>query len=261
MKRICPAWTVAALLCGVSILKAASVETALQGLNRLPPEEAQRVARIAGCEGQPFADRWHYVVYAPGEAAGTGLRDYTVANRQLAARNGVSQFASSVGAGEVLPMDALRVDSDQAGLLAQKYARANRLAVASFNYELRRDVLNLAPVWKVTCLDRQGHSLGWIVVNATDGQLIALRGIPPEPDRLDFSRGEPLLEEPVPPVSPRVGGFQPPAIGEETQPPIDISEDDDAPRMDLRRSEPPRRRERHPEVDPFRLLRNLLPIR
>jgi|GEM_PF-5161577 len=260
MNRIYRAW-IAVLLCGVA---AASAETALQGLARIPPAEANQVARIAGCEGQPFPDRWHYIVHAPGEASGTGLRDYTVANRQLVGRNGVSQFASEVGAGDVLPMNALQLDSDHAGLLAQKYARANRLSVATFNYELRRDALNLAPVWKVTCLDRQGRSLGWIVVNATDGQLVAMRGIPPENRPLDLSRGEPLLEEPAASTGSREGGFHPPAIGEKNQdapqPPIDISDDEDAPHIDLRRSEP-RRRERHIEVDPFRLLRELLPFR
>lgn len=152
--------------------------TAFDALKLLPPGAAGRVARIQAHEGQPSPDRWHFLVHDPREES--GLHEYVVAGGEVVASRAVSQFAESLSAEDVVG-EAVKVDSDRVAKLAQQYAQANSLTIASLDYELKKPGEGAAPLWKVTCLDDAGRPFGHLMVTATRGTVVAHDGFPTEP--------------------------------------------------------------------------------
>jgi hypothetical protein len=55
---------------------------------------------------------------------------------------------------------------ERAARIAQQYALANNLNVATMSYGLRRDGAGAAPLWKVTCWNESGDELGTLVLTA-----------------------------------------------------------------------------------------------
>jgi hypothetical protein len=161
-------------------------ESALTALSALPSEELPRLAKIAACEGLPVPERWHFLIFTPG--AENGLREYVVINHQIAVRRELTQFAEILTAQDVIGTDGVSVDSQKVGELAGQYARANRVTVASYNYELAREGPGLAPRWKIDCLDQGGRTVGSLVVNAAQGTVVSHEGFKKEPPAASTSR-------------------------------------------------------------------------
>jgi hypothetical protein len=247
------------ILCVVAILlgNAAGAErqSAFQAFQSVPVTEGARLARIGACEGSPVPERWHFIVHDP--ALEGGLWDYVVADGRVVARNGVSQFAREVHPEDVLPPGSVQLDSDRVASVAARYAAANDLEVVSMNYELRKEPVDAQPVWKVTCLDAQGGSVGWLIFDATDGSVIARGGGFSQRPALPSVNGEPLYD---PTDDDRgVGGFQ-------RRPSADARGNDALPatprpeRTEVRRAEPVYPAHRRIVIDPFRAVRDLLPF-
>jgi hypothetical protein len=159
-------------------------ESAFNALTALPINEIPRVAKVAGCEGTPFPERWHFLVYAP--EAENGYREYVVANHQVVVRRELSQFAESLRADDVMGVDGVKVDSDRLVALAQQYAKVNHARLDTFNFELSREGPGLAPRWKVDCFDQEGSAVGSILVNATQERVVAHEGFKREPQESDL---------------------------------------------------------------------------
>jgi hypothetical protein len=196
------------LLAAVAASAGATVPSALKALNALPPEQANRLVRIAACEGSPDPDRWHFVVYDP--TAENGFSDFVVSGDKIVGRNKVSQFASSVRPEDVVGAAGVRVDSDRVAQLAWQFATANHVAVSSFNYEMRKDAIGVAPVWKVVCLDQNGNQSGWLVVDAAAGQVIAHGGFPEAAMNSSLPPPPVAAAPELDPAAEPVGGFHPP---------------------------------------------------
>ena len=216
------------LLSGAAV--AAEGQTAFRAFSVIAAEEGLSLIGIAGCEGTPEPERWHLILFDP--ASDTGLRDYTVADGRIVARNGVSQFFAEVRPEDVLLAGSVTIDSDRAGWIARSYAAANRLPLVSLNYHLRRDILGGAPVWKITCFDAEQRQLGWLVISGNEETVIAQHGFEKTPvvDQLPSGRSS------APASSPR------PKIAKE-----------------VRRALPVEPRER-PHIDPLAVVRKLLPF-
>ena len=155
--------------------------TALEALRKLPADAINRVAIIVACEGKPAPDRWRFIVWEP--AAEFGFREYVIAGNELVATNAVSQFAARITAEDVLTPQTVQVDSDKAADLAMQYAKANKLAISSLQYSLRRTPDGAAPVWKLDCFDRADRQVGSISVTANAGKVVARLGFENEPGR------------------------------------------------------------------------------
>jgi hypothetical protein len=151
----------------------------LEALKLLPKGEAKRVARIEAREGKPAPSRWHLLVHAPEEA--TGVREYVIAGDEIVASRNVSQFAESLKESDVVGAEAIRIDSDKASKLAQQYALANNATVAVMDYELMREGDGAAPLWKISCLDESGKTVGTLVLTASKGTVVSHDGFPIEP--------------------------------------------------------------------------------
>src|SRR5476651_2049546 len=105
-------------------------------------------------DGKPAPERWHILVNDPKDE--NGLHEYVVAGGEVVASRNLSQFAESLKPTDVMGTSGLKIDSDKVAALAQQYAAANNVTVASLNYALKKEGAEAAPLWNVTCLDETG---------------------------------------------------------------------------------------------------------
>jgi hypothetical protein len=156
--------------------------TAFTALQLVPAENARRVAIIAGRDGTPQPERWHFLVHDP--EAEKGVREIVIDGARRTANRTVSQFAEEIGEQDVIDREALKVDSDQVARLALQFGTANKVAVSGLHFDLRKSGPEAAPLWTVTCLDARGAELGRIIVSASRGTVIMHPGFaagpPPE---------------------------------------------------------------------------------
>jgi hypothetical protein len=154
--------------------------TALEAIKLLPADAAKSVAGIEAPEGTPNPSRWYIQVHDPKEA--NGLREYVVVGRQLIASRSLSQFAQGLTADDVIGAEAIKLDSDRVSSLVQQYAKANDKPVALMNYQLSRDEEDAIPVWKVTCVNDAGRTVGSLVLTVDKGKVVSHEGFPVEPN-------------------------------------------------------------------------------
>jgi hypothetical protein len=177
----------AALLLGCGAFVTAEAGTAFNAVKVLPKAQAKKLARIEARQGIPAPDRWHLLVY-DGESE-HGLREYVVAGGEIVASRTISQFADRLSEEDVIAGAPLKIDSDEAAQIAQQYALANGLAVASMSYELKREGAEATPLWRVTCLDEQGTELGSVTLTATKGTVISHPGFSLDPQTFASGTG------------------------------------------------------------------------
>jgi hypothetical protein len=176
-----PALVLMSLKLATDVFAAADGTSALDALAVLPPDAASHVAMIVGNEGNPAPERWRFLVWDAN--AENGFREYVVAERKIVAKNLVSQFAARVNPQEVLPPDAIRVDSDKAAWLALQFAKANDITVWTLRYTLRRPLELSGPVWKIDCFDAADQQIGSLSLAATEGKVLARLGFANEPSQ------------------------------------------------------------------------------
>ncbi|RYE59136.1 MAG: hypothetical protein EOP48_01890, partial [Sphingobacteriales bacterium] len=148
--------------------------SAFNAIAVLPKEELKSLARIVAYDGTPVPERWHYLMYDPNSAS--GLREYVVANGDLAVSRGISQFAYRLSEADIIGHYALQIDTGELAKMANEYAAANNLTVDRLNYQLQKDALQNEPRWQVSCLDKEGKVLGTLVVTATYGDVVSHAG-------------------------------------------------------------------------------------
>jgi hypothetical protein len=153
--------------------------TALQALKLLPKDAWPRLARVEAFEGAPAPERWHILVHDTREE--NGLHEYVVANGEVVASRAISQFAEELKPEDIIGADNVKIDSDRVAGIAKNYAEANKLVMATCNYELKKDGDDAAPLWRVTCLDEKGEEVGQISVSATKGTVVRHEGFALEP--------------------------------------------------------------------------------
>ena len=163
-------------------------KSAIAAIKLLPKDAAKRLARIEAREGSPWPERWYLLVYDP--AAQFGLREYVVADGELAASRTLSQFADGLKATDVIGADAVKFDSDAVASLAARFPVANGARFGSINYELGKYGENDAPAWRATVLNEKGNPLGVLIITAQKGVL-------ERHDGFDNKPIEPIPEKPV----------------------------------------------------------------
>lgn len=171
------------VLASLSLLALASAHglaaSAFTALQLLPPEQARNVAMIAGRDGTPEPDRWHFLVHDPKSES--GLREVVVSGGRKTADRTISQFAESLSESDVIGPDALQVDSVQVAQLARDFGFANKAPVSAMHFELRKSGPQAVPLWTVTCLDASGTELGKVIVSAARGTVILHPGFAQAP--------------------------------------------------------------------------------
>ncbi len=173
---------VGTFLAGMTIavrLTSAHAETALDAVKQLPKDDVSRIAKIEGREGTPEPDRWYIVTHDP--AAENGVHEFVVCNGEIVASRGLSQFAESLKPEDIIVEAALKVDSDKAEKLAHDYAERNGTAVATMNYELKKDGPDGAAAWTISCMDGTGTKVGELVLTAGKGEVVSHEGFAMEP--------------------------------------------------------------------------------
>ena len=179
------------LLANSALFAAAAKDgSALSAINQLPRGEAKKIARIEAREGTPVPERWHIIVHDPKEES--GVHEYVVAGGEVVASRALSQFAENIKEQDVIGSGPIRIDSDRLAKLAQEYAFANNVTIASLNYALKKEGADAAPLWSVSCLDEKGKDIGHLVVSAGKGNVVSHEGFAleptPEPQEKDKPR-------------------------------------------------------------------------
>jgi len=155
--------------------------TAFEALRLLPPEIGRRIAIIEGREGAPVPERWYLVVYDPAQE--NHLVEYVVADHRVVAARTLSQFAEQLSADQVIPTDSPLFNSDQASQLAQQFAQANNVRIPKMNYELKKEGVGAAPLWKITCLDDNSTAFAQVTFAAASGMVVRSDGFNFSPNR------------------------------------------------------------------------------
>jgi hypothetical protein len=177
---------------------AAENPSALKALKLLPKTEMQSLARIEAHDGTPVPERWHFLIHDPNTES--GLKEYVVAAGELVAARSVSQFAERLAEADVIEGKALRVDTDMLAELAKNYAAVNDVAIDRISYQLFKNGGEAQPLWKLSCLDQAGQTIGTLVVTAAKGNVVSHDGftvapkVGPNHAALDFeTAAEPVV--------------------------------------------------------------------
>ncbi len=153
--------------------------SALAAVRQLPRGENKRVVRIEARGGTPVPERWHIVVQDPKDE--NGVHEYVVAGGEVVASRAISQFVESAKPDDILKDSLVKIDSDKAATLALQFGQVNKVSISSLNYALKKEGVDAAPLWSVTCLDEAGKQVGVVVVSAGKGNVISHEGFTAEP--------------------------------------------------------------------------------
>ncbi len=164
-----------------AVSTAAAAPTALEAIQLLPPGKAARVAWIEGRGGSPQPERWYLIVQ--DEFDENGVHEYVVSAAGVVASRSLSQFVTSLVPEEIVGGSAIKVDSSRASRIASEYAAANGLKFSTLNFQLRED--GEQAVWKVTCVDAAGVTVGEVTLDASKGTVVSHDGfaLAPEPPK------------------------------------------------------------------------------
>jgi hypothetical protein len=146
----------------------------LNALKLLPSDKAKNIVRIEAREGTPAPERWYILVYDAAEQ--TGLHEYVVFGNELVASRTLSQFLDGAKPDDVIGGKPLKVDSDDLMKTVQLYVEANKLTVGKVNFTMKKDAPELAPMWRLTCLDDSDKKIAELVINARNGNVVAHDG-------------------------------------------------------------------------------------
>jgi hypothetical protein len=160
-----------ALLALVLAARAAEPVSALDAVRALPKNHHKLLVRLAAHGGKPVPEVWTIVTHDSKSAK--GIRESTVTSGTVVATRATSDLIDKVTAGDVIGLDKVKVDSDALAELISSYADENSLRPASFDFDLRREGEDAAPIWTITALDDAGAELGSLVVAATTGAVVA----------------------------------------------------------------------------------------
>jgi hypothetical protein len=174
-------------LIAASALCASAAEqiSALSASQALSKAQQRSIARLSARAGKPSPEAWTIVVFDP--KAAKGVRELTVASGTILSSRMKSDIALKLTKSDVIGFEGLRIDSDQVAELTASYASTNQLVPAAFDYDLRKEGEDAAPLWTVVAYDESGARLGTIVVAANSGAIISHEGFVQEPQERDLT--------------------------------------------------------------------------
>jgi hypothetical protein len=171
----------ASAVCG----SAADQISALAASQALSKTQQRSIARLSARAGKPSPEAWTIVVH--DSKAPKGVRELTVASATIVSSKTKSDLALKLAKSDVIGLEGLRIDSDQVAELTAGYAEANQMVPAAFDYDLRKEGEDAAPLWTVIAYDEAGARLGTIVVAANTGAIISHEGFAQEPEQRDLT--------------------------------------------------------------------------
>jgi hypothetical protein len=181
ISRILTVLIVAPAICA----SAADQISALAASQALTKYQQHAIARLSARAGKPSPEMWTIVVY--DSKAPKGLRELTVSSSTIVSSRTKSDIALKLTKADVIGLEGLRIDSDQVAELTASYASANQLAPAAFDYDLRKEGEDAAPLWTVNAFDQTGNRLGTVVVAANSGAIVSHEGFTQAPEQRDLT--------------------------------------------------------------------------
>jgi hypothetical protein len=176
---------------------AADQISALAASQALSKTQQRSIARLSAKAGKPSPEAWTIAVY--DSKAPKGIRELTVSSGTIIASRTKSDIALKLTKSDVIGYEGLRIDSDQVAELTASYASANQLVPAVFDYDLRKEGEDAAPLWTVVAYDESGARLGTIVVATNSGAVISHEGFVQAPEEKDLTAevatADPTAEE------------------------------------------------------------------
>lgn len=164
---------------------AADQISAVTASHALSKTQQRSIARLSARAGKPSPEAWTIVIH--DSKAPKGVREFTVSSGTIIASREKSDLALKLTKADVVGLEGLRIDSDQVADLTAGYASANQLVPAAFDYDLRKEGTDAAPLWTVVAFDESGARLGTIVVAANSGAVISHEGFALAPEQRDLT--------------------------------------------------------------------------
>lgn len=185
MKRMALIFLCSTLLSGAFMGLASAQSTAFGALlwaGKSAPNS--QLARIVGVRGSPQPAEWKFY-YLDASARG-GIREVTIANRELVSIRTPLRGFSDLGSKSPIPLTSLRVDSDRAFQIANAQATENRISFHWVDYALEMSPTG-SPQWALRLLNNLGAAVGSLKISAETGAVtvpIAREdvGFQPSPD-------------------------------------------------------------------------------
>jgi hypothetical protein len=183
------------IVASAACVNAADQISALAASQALSKSQQRSIARLSARAGKPSPEAWTIVIH--DAKTSKGVREFTVSSGTIISSKTKSDLALKLTKSDVIGLDGLRIDSDQVAELTAAYASANQLVPAAFDYDLRKEGEDAAPLWTVIAFDEAGTRLGTIVVAANSGAIISHEGFAQAPEQRDLT-GEVAAAEPAP---------------------------------------------------------------
>ncbi|MEX1119517.1 MAG: hypothetical protein WEB60_12070 [Terrimicrobiaceae bacterium] len=129
-----------------------------------------RLVGLTGDRGSPQPQEWKFYYLDP--SARGGVREITVANREVTSNRTPLRGFSDLGSRAAINLGSLKVDSDRAFQIAEAQAVQRRIAFHWIDYSLQV-AADGYPRWTLRLFDNMGVSLGSLEVSAETGAVVS----------------------------------------------------------------------------------------
>lgn len=125
---------------------------------------------ISGERGSPQPQEWKFYYLDP--SARGGVRELTVANREVTSNRTPLRGFSDLGSRTAINLSSLKIDSDRAFQIAEAQAVQRRIAFHWIDFSLKV-AADGYPRWTLLLLDSMGVPLGSLEVSAETGAVVS----------------------------------------------------------------------------------------
>lgn len=133
--------------------------------------QLQRTVAITGSMGQDQPAQW--LLLTRDINVGNLMHEYVMKKGKVIAERHFSSTPEQRMPNKAMPLDQLNIDSKAAFHTANRTAAKSQIGFDSINYLLRIQSNGTAPVWILTLLDQQKHTVGIILISASSGKLLS----------------------------------------------------------------------------------------
>ncbi len=152
---------------------------ALAALAQLSPNLTRGVLRVTADNGNPNPITWY--IQARDRSDGNRQIGIMVTNGVIARQRPRLDLRQALFPGTAITLSQVRVDSNEAFAIAQRFTRANSFRLGTVSYRLEQETPSAPPIWSVWCYNLEGRYIGFLRILATNGSVIETDNLPNSP--------------------------------------------------------------------------------
>jgi|GEM_PF-1721224 len=137
---------------------------------------ADNIVQIVGIQGGDQPKVWRILARDPYQYG--AIRDFAVQENRVVGDQFVPPAYHRQIPALVVPSSALKTDSSEAFIIADKAASEAKVGFDSLDYEMLGSDPSTGPVWVVRLVGRSGLMVGELVIRGRDGQMLRKKWFP-----------------------------------------------------------------------------------